>query len=68
MPSPGFLLLVLVVIPACFAVLLGMVDMRTMPRALFTCRRCGRDFRRKAHRPYAAACPRCGARDWYLPG
>jgi hypothetical protein len=68
MDAPGLpldlLVLVVVVIPTCLAVLLGMRAFRGMTPLAFHCRRCQQHFFRKPHRRFPTACPRCRARDW----
>jgi len=68
MDSPGLpldlLVLVLVVIPAGLAVLIGMRAFHGMTPLVFRCRRCEAAFLRKPHRRFPTSCPRCHARDW----
>jgi hypothetical protein len=61
--STGWYMLLLIAMP--MAVTLFFSAFAIKPEWLaFTCRRCDTTFRRKAHRGFPAACPRCGARDW----
>ncbi len=68
MGSPGIpldlLVLVVVVMPVAIAVLIGTRAFQGMTPLVFFCRRCNREFLRKPHRSFPAACPRCHARDW----
>jgi Zn finger protein HypA/HybF involved in hydrogenase expression len=68
MDSPGLpfglLLIAMVGIPVCLAVLIGTRAFHSMVPLVFRCRRCDRDFLRKAHRRFPTACPRCHARNW----
>lgn len=68
MDSPGIplalLVIMLVVVPVCLAVLLGTRVFQRTPPLVFRCRRCNREFLRKPHRRFPAACPLCRARDW----
>jgi Zn finger protein HypA/HybF involved in hydrogenase expression len=63
MPFHVFLLAV-VVIPVCIAVLLGTRAFQGMTPLVFRCRRCNGEFRRRPHRRFPVACPRCRSRHW----
>lgn len=63
----GVLILILIVIPCTIGVLLGTLAFKGMTPHVFHCRRCDRDFQRKAWRGFPRACEHCGARDWNAP-
>ena len=60
----GILVLVIIVMPVCVAVVLGLFLLKQVDLLAFHCRRCKTEFRRKAHLPFPHACPRCHALDW----
>lgn len=62
--TPAWVVIVLVLVPIAVAGFAGAIAFRRMTPLVFRCRRCEREFRRAAHRRFAAVCPRCGARDW----
>jgi len=68
MEEPGIpydiLVLVIIVMPVCVTVLLTLFLRKSVETFAYHCLRCNGDFRRKAHRPFPAACPHCHARDW----
>lgn len=64
----GVTLLLLIGLPLLLAALFGLFAFKGARPMVYRCQRCGRQFRRGAHRTYPEACPACGARDWQLPG
>jgi len=62
--TPWLVVIAMVLIPIAVNAFLGAITFRRVPPLVFMCQRCRREFRRRAHRRFPAACPHCHAHDW----
>ena len=62
--SIAVLVVILVLVPSCIAVFLGLFAFPNLSPDVFDCQRCDRTFDGSPHRGLPRACPRCGATDW----
>lgn len=63
----GVVFLVVLVLPCCLAVLLGLFAWKDRAPLVFRCSRCGGDFQRKSWKRFPRRCSICRARDWNAP-
>jgi hypothetical protein len=56
--------LLVVGLPLLLALVFGLFAFKGARPMLYRCVRCGRQFRRPAHRGFPETCPGCGAADW----
>jgi hypothetical protein len=61
---PWLFIVAMALTPIVVCAFLGAIAFRRMTPLVFSCRRCNREFYRKAHHGFPTVCPLCKARDW----